>query len=316
MQPIMTLGQEIVIPPPTSTFPEVIDNSMRSAFTKCGQQFLRQYVQHLRMKGTNVHLHAGGAFAKGLEVTRKAYFDQGKPAQEAENEGLQALYTAYGDPDDMEEARNADKTLPGMVRAFESYWLEYPLGKDYLVPHKAQGGQSCVEFSFAQIIPELLHPETGMPLLYCGRFDVLAEMKGALFVQDEKTASQLGEQWKRNWDLDSQFTSYIWGAKTFGYPVAGAVIRGIGLLKTKTTHEEVITYRGQWQIDRWLEQLIRDVKRMIESWKENYYDYALDKSACNAFGGCSYRTLCDSPSPENWIDTHYQRVVWNPLTRD
>src|SRR3990172_5087025 len=101
-------------------------------------------------------------------------------------------------------------------------------------------GEFGIEFSFAAAIPEVKHPETGDPILFCGRFDQLAEYNKMLFVEDEKTTTSLGEQWRNNWDLDSQFTGYVWGAKQFGLPVVGAIVRGIGLLKTKTTHQEVI----------------------------------------------------------------------------
>lgn len=293
------------------TFPEVIDNTIRSAYVKCPTQVLWGHIHHRRIKGTSIHLHAGACFAKGLEVTRKAYWDEGKPTHIAEEEGLKALYAAYGD-DILPQGATGDKSLENVVRGFESYWLQYPLGQDSTVPYKASNGKHGIEFSFAAALP-VKHPETGNPILYGGRFDLLALYNNALWVQDEKTASSLGEQWMRNWDLDSQFTGYTWGAKQFGYPVAGAIIRGIGLLKTKITHQEAIVFRPDWQIARWHEQLCYDIEDMIRDWKRGYWRKALDKSACNAYGGCQYRTLCESPTPERWLDSHYEVVIWDPV---
>jgi len=293
------------------TFPEAIDNTMLSAYKKCPESFFIGHCQHLRIKGTNIHLHAGASFAKGLEVCRKAFWDEGKSALEAEEIGLKALYTAYGDVV-LEQGASGDKSVEGIVRGYESYWLEYPLGQDSTKPHKFANGKHGIEFSFGQGL-EINHPETGMPLLYAGRFDMLAEYNGQLWVQDEKTASQLGEQWNRNWDLDSQFTGYTWGAQSYGLPVVGAIIRGVGLLKTKVTHQEAIRFRPAWQIARWHEEMLYTITDMIRDWKRMHFVKSLDKSSCNSFGGCQYRHLCESPTPEKWVDSHYETVVWNPL---
>jgi hypothetical protein len=50
-------------------FPEVIDNSIRSQFVACEGKFYRGFVENLSPVGTSVHLHAGGAFAHGIEAT-------------------------------------------------------------------------------------------------------------------------------------------------------------------------------------------------------------------------------------------------------
>lgn len=307
--------------PPTSTFPEVIDNTIRSSFVVCPQQFLRAHCQGLRPKGaTNVHLHAGGAFAKGLEVTRHAFYGpQHADSIQAEYFGRMALAKAYGDFECPEH--NANKSLPTLERAFESYFMEYPLESDRIKPFQTANGEPAVEFTFAVSIPGTRHPVTGDPLLYAGRFDMLGLYNEQLFAVDEKTAGSLGDQWRRQWDLDSQFTGYCWAAQQYGYKVAGAIVRGVGLLKTKITHAEAIVYRPQWMIDRWLHQLIRDCKRMCNTWKafqtsndEGEFDFAIDKRACDAYSGCSFKPLCSTPEPHNWL-SNYEVDKWNPLEK-
>lgn len=133
-----------------------------------------------------------------------------------------------------------------------------------------------------------------------------------LFVVDEKTTKALGDSWMKNWKLRSQLTGYCWAAQEYGYPVAGAIIRGISILKTKFGHAEVIEPRARWEIDRWLHQLARDINRAIQCWEEDYWDYDLDAS-CSSYGGCPYLDLCTSPHPERWVETAYVKRVWNPL---
>lgn len=299
-------------------FPELIDNTARSNWIKCPQLFFRSTIQELRGRGSSsIHLHAGGAFASALEHSRLAFYEHGLPAPDAERIGFETLYREYGDVE-LEPARNGDKSLEGLVRALESYYLEYPFGLDAYVPIKYPNGRRGIEFTFAVPIPQLVHPQTGNPILYGGRFDMLAIRKEdpeAIYVLDEKTGTSLGDQWRSQWDLDSQFTGYCWASRSYGIPVVGAVVRGIGLLKTKTTHAEAIFLRPQWEVDRWLETLQYDVSEMIRAWKMKYFRMALDKSACGAYGGCPMKTLCSSPEPSRWIESHYQVVHWNPTEK-
>ena len=292
------------------TFPEVIDNSMRSAFVACPQRFMWSSLRKLRPVGGNVHLHAGATFAKALEVGRRSFFEEGKPAAQAMADALRGAYEHWGSFEVPEGREN--KSIENLALALDGYFEQYPLERDPVKPFITPTGKAAVEFSGAFPL-DINHPETNNPLLMAFRFDTLGVYNDSLFVVDEKTASQLGQSWANNWTLDSQFTTYCAGARSFGYPVAGAIVRGIGLLKTKITHQQCIIYRPDWVIDRWLAQLHRDVKRMIACWKEGYFDYALDKSACASYGGCAFVRLCDSPNPENWIDQYYEHNDWDPL---
>jgi hypothetical protein len=295
-------------------FPELIDNSMRSDFISCPQKFYWAYLRKLTGSSPNIHLHAGGSFAAALESAKRSFYEKGKPEAEALRDGLEALLRFYG-PIQAPVTRSGDKSCDNVVRAYDSYFQQYPLGRDTFRPHMAPNGVAMLEFTFA-IPMELKHPETGNPLLYGGRTDEIAEGNGMLVVADEKTTSQLGETWTSQWRLESQFTGYIKAARDHGLPVQMALVRGIGLLKTKITHQEAHVYRSQWEIDRWWEQLHRDVKRMIACWQDGHFDLALSKNACAAYGGCEFRMLTESPEPEKWIESHYRKRTWNPLEKD
>jgi len=134
---------------------------------------------------------------------------------------------------------------------------------------------------------------------------------------DEKTSTALGAQWSRNWDLDSQFTGYCWGARHYGLPVVGALIRGISILKTKYDNADCIIYRPEWQINRWYDQLLLDVQDMLDIYHEvRKPRLALDKGTCNNYGGCAYSRLCGSEHPANWLDPYFSINTWDPLRRE
>lgn len=292
-------------------FPELVDNSAISSFRKCPTDWYYSSLRAITGKGGNIHLHAGGAYAAGLEVARKAFYDEGLSEELAIIEGYKALTNYWGD---FEEPEGSAKSYDRIAHALIEYFCQYPMAEDIIKPFRNALGKSCVEFNFSIPI-DVAHPVSGNPILYGGRFDMLAERQGVLFVEDDKTASQLGAQWNRNWILDSQFTGYCFAARRFGYPVAGAIIRGLSILKNGFGHAQAIVYRPDWQVDRWYENLCKTVEDMIRAWDSNRYLMTLDKSACNSYGGCGYHKLCESPEPERWIEFDYEPRIWSPLAK-
>jgi hypothetical protein len=257
-----------------------------------------------------VHLIAGGAFASGIEKARRCFYEDKLSAEDSMAQGLLALINHYGD---FECPADSAKSLERMCGALEFYFENYPLGGDGAEPIQFPNGQSGIEFSFAQPLP-VNHPVTGNPILYTGRADMIAEFAGGMYCFDEKTTSSLGASWSRQWELRSQFAGYQWAANEFGVPVQGTIIRGVSILKTKYDTQQAITYRSPMEVDRWLEQVCRDLPRMIQCWESGWWDYNLDH-ACGEYGGCSLQTVCKSSDPEAWLDTYFEQRVWDPLLR-
>ena len=290
-------------------FPHTWDSTMLAAFRSCPQKCFRTYVEHWKPKAESVHLVAGGAFAKGIEVARKAFFDLGWSREDAEAAGLHALIEAYGDfpcPSD------SAKSLERMCGALEFYLAAYPFGDDGMAPHVV-GGKNAIEFSFAEPLG-INHPVTGDPILYTGRSDLVAEYMNGIYVVDEKTTSSLGASWSKQWEMRSQFTGYVWAARRAGIDAVGAVVRGVSILKTKYDTQQAITHRSPYEIDRWQEQTERDILRAMQMWSEGRWDYNLDH-ACGEYGGCSMVEVCKSSTPEDWLPIYFERRVWDPLAR-
>lgn len=291
-------------------FPTVIDSSLISAFRSCPRKAFLGYFQHWKHGTESVHLIAGKAFASGVEAARRAFYIDGHPAEDAQALGLAALWQEYGE---YTEPPDSPKGPLRMAGALEFYFTSYPLGADGARPHIFPGKSHGIEFSFAQPFPSL-HPETGDPLIFVGRADMAADAFGGVFLYDEKTASQLGASWLNQWEHRSQFTSYTWGFRSAGFKPTGVVVRGVSILKSGYGTMQAITYRSNWEIDRWLEQTRRDVERMKLAWSEGYWDYNLDH-ACNEYGGCGFRIVCKSPEPEKWLPIYFTRRAWDPVNR-
>ena len=291
-------------------FPSVIDSSMMAAFKSCPQKGYLEFVEHWKMRDQSVHLHAGGAYAHGIEKARVAYYIDGLDAQTAIALGVGALLEFYGDFQcPPESPKSAERT----AGALEYYFSQYRLGEDKAIPMSLPGGKRGIEFSFLEPL-DIVHPVTGDPLLYSGRMDMMCSYEGMNLGEDDKTTSQLGASWPRQWDLRSQFTGYVWGAGRAGIKLDGFLVRGVSILKTKYDTLQAITYRPQWLIDRWYNQLLMDIHRMIRNWEDGYWDYNLDH-ACAEYGGCPFKSVCQMRDPAALLAQQFQRRKWDPVAR-
>ncbi len=293
-------------------FPALIDSTMRASFKACPQKFYWEWMRRLTLVEKSPDLLAGGAFAKGMEVVRRAFYGEKKSADQALYEGIIALIEFFGDYDPPE---SNPKTCARMVGALDEYFQVYPLATDYIQPYMTSDGPA-VEITFALPL-QVKHPTTGDPILYGGKFDMIGlhQQYELLYVVDEKTTKQLGPTWPDKWTLRGQFLGYMWGAQSYGIEVTGSLIRGISILKKSYGHAEALISLKPWMLDEFIEQVNRDVADMIRHWEEGHWGKVFDE-ACNSFGGCPMKKLCLSPEPERWISQLYRRNHWNPLKKN
>lgn len=300
------------------SFPCAIDNTMRKELVKCQMAAHYRFEMGLSDGKDKVDLHAGGAFAAGLEAMRKAFYTQGKSQSDALVVGVEALYKAYGNfvcPAD------SNKSADRMAGALTFYMQEKPMEGDPLTPLVLPNGEVGIEMSFNYEIP-VEHPYNERFLTYCGRYDVLAiDDKRRVWICDEKTTKQLGDKWPNQWALDGGLTGYCWGAKKLleehglDYEVAGAVINGIAIKLRDYAYMRVDTYRQDWQIQKWYEQMLTDVRTWKSAYIAQKHNQTLDHTCAYYMNPCMYAPLCLSANPERLVEGSYVVKFWNPLTR-
>ena len=288
-------------------YPEVLDATMLAAM-RCPRKFhLAHCLRYRPVGGTNIHLLAGAAYAKGLEVARLAYLHGTDPERCLEL-GVAALIKEYGDADPGTTAKSLDR----MVGAMEFYFDQYPLADD---PARiaSPGGIPAVEWSFALPLP-FNNPDTGQPLLYAGRTDCLVDFAGGLYAEDDKTTSQLGQSWSKQWELRSQFIGYTWAMRELGLKPQGAIVRGVSILKTKYETAQAIINVPPWKVSEWLEHRDFLIANSLKAYQDGYHEAALDET-CNEYGGCTFKPVCQIPpkNRESWLATSYEESDWSPL---
>lgn len=299
-------------------FPLVIDSTMLMEFDSCQMSGFRKYLQHLHSGAESTDLVAGAAFAKGLEVTRKAFYNDNADQNEAIAVGTEALFESYGDHIPW---GTSVKTVEKMAQALEMYFWEYPMAADKLQPAKLADGTYGIEYSFCHELP-FKHPELDIPLLITGRADMLATYADRLWVADEKTTgSYFTKDWSRQWDTRGQFSTYCWGLRKDGINVTGAYLRGVGLFKGSVKFIESQSNRSDWETETWEFQMLKKVERLLTQyteWKKSgdhpsRYFYGAWNEACNKyFKPCQFQDLCKTKSSEKFLEAEYSQFIWLP----
>lgn len=317
-----------------------VDSTMISCFRSCPEKMRLEFIYGLRPQGISVDLHAGAAFASGIEAVRKAVYRKGSDLPTALLAGNAAFQVAWGDYE-IPEWKRTSKTRDRVWEAIELYFSKYRPLTDHFQPYYLNGVPTF-EFSFAIPLepfarhdigtigdpryisyrpsdhPGLfpLHP-SGTPWLYSGRMDCLGEYEKLPAWGDEKTTGgSISTGWAEKWRLRSQFIGYTWALQEHGMKCMGGVVRGVSILKTMINFAEHYQTYSDDLIARWYEQLRRDMWRLREAWDTGYFDLNL-ADTCASYGGCMFHNICgSSPSMrENWFNDFEVRR-WNPLVKN
>lgn len=321
--------------------PVHVDSTMISCFRSCPQKYYREFVQGYRPPGISIDLHAGACFALAIEVTYRGIWEQNLSLADALERAHGAFAVAWDDFE-IPEFKKTAKTFERMWETVEDYFATYPPRTDHVQPYFAADGKATFEYTFAIPLEPACHPvymsvgengvsavetkfvddgvsfplhPSGEPFLYTGRFDMLGKYNDRPVVRDEKTTGKsIGSAWADQWDLRSQFIGYTWACQQGGIDLDTVVVRGIAIQKTQIVHAEAIKTYTDFMRARWYEQLRRDMWRIRNAWDEAYFDFNLG-DACTAYGSCTFQRVCQSQTPESWLNEFVVRH-WNPLDKN
>lgn len=301
--------------PSKITFPIAIDSSAFGDLTACQAKYYWRHLRGLTDRSIKVDLHFGGVIAHSLDVLRRAFFFDKLPREEALHKMRLAALTKWGDfPEQPLDRRGQPhvKSLPALLDTLESYVEYFGLETDELTPISS-------EFSFALPIPRTSHPETGEPILWTGRIDMVAKGLGGVWIVDEKSTSRLGPSWADQWMLRPQFIGYAWALHEHGYNPSGVVVRGLGIYKDRVEFKPVVVTVTPHMVELFLDQVVDAIERLKTSYYagnqvltvRDVFHHSFG-TACSQYGTCQFLPLCRSPDPERWTGD-YKYEPWNPL---
>lgn len=289
-------------------FPQVIDSTILLT-SACPAKFFYKHCYHLAPQQKSIHLHAGGAFAHGVQTVREKFYRDKLSLERSLLEGMREFINYWGDYEAPEGSyKNFENTLAALFDYFHTYNPE----TDYIQPFIRSNGAPAVEFTFGIPLP-IMHPDSGDPLIYAGRCDMVGVYNNLVAVVDEKTTYSFNADWSRVFAMRGQFLGYTWAAQQFDMQVNTCIVRGIAIQQRNIKHLEAIFAYPQWQVDRWHLEMLQKVTYLKACWELrefplNYGDI------CGSYGGCEMLDLCTSENPEAWFPS-FDRREWNPLDK-
>lgn len=316
---------------PKPELPIHVDSTMITSARSCLRKFYDSFVLGCALPGVNIDLHAGACYAGGLEEVYLQIYRDGASFDDALIRAHARFMCEWGDVEVPVWKRTA-KTKDRTWEAVEHYFTTWPPHTDTIKPYMSASGSPTIEYTFAIPLEPAerfgigervfnarngafpLHP-SGSPFLYCGRFDMLGSIAGRPTPKDDKTTgSSIGQSWASQWNLRSQFMGYVWACQQCGIDARDVLVRGMAIQKTQFTTAEALIPFSDHMLNRWHEQLRRDLWRITDAWNAGYWDYNFGDT-CTQYGLCPFMDACSSPTPENWLASFDTRH-WNPLLKN
>jgi hypothetical protein len=311
------------MPVPT-IFPLILSNTDLSSWSQCQLRWFRERCQNYRKQGFNIDLSAGGQFAKGLETTRKMYYNDGLNAEEAIETGYYSV--VEGLHAEM-KACNADtdvlKSPERMGMALKEYFRTFPLDNEEVIPAQLEDGSYAIEHKMTVELP-ILHPELGVPLIFKGKLDMFAKHMGRTYIVDEKTTKAITANTADLLATSGQFIGYAWLARELGITVSGAKIRKIAIQVKGNKVEEFEVPITDYQIDLWYQSMTSQVQSMVDKYTDtmeglgSFTDNFLPdfQNGCTSFfRPCQFQDGCKSKYGESFIESNFNQSCWDAENR-
>lgn len=301
-------------------FPIILSNTDMSLWSQCPLKWYRERCQSLRKASLrNINLEAGGAFAKGMELTRKAYYEQKLPAQEAIEVGYNSILEQMHQPGVPEDTL---KSPERMALALREYFKEFPLENEEVIPSSLEDGSHAIEHKMTVELP-LLHPELDVPLIFKGKLDMLATSMGRTYIVDEKTTKAIAYNQGDLLQTQGQFIGYAWLARKLGITILGVKVRKVAIQIKEIKIKEFEIPITDYMIDLWESAMLQKVGEMIGHYQATKRGVPFNvaftpdfSNGCTAYHSvCPYTAGCTSKYGENFLAAEFEQLVWDSEAR-
>jgi len=312
-------------------FPLIISNTDMSLLSMCELRWFRERCQNLRKPSFNIDLTAGSSFAKGLEITREAFYNDKVSSYEAIAKGynyiLEDMHTKMENED-----TNILKSPERMALALQTYFKKFPLESDTVVPSVREDGTHAIEHKMTVELP-ILHPELHVPLIFKAKLDMLATEMGRTFIVDEKTTKAISSGEASLLQTAGQFCGYAWAAREKDITVQGVKVRKIAIQIKEIKVEEFEIPITEFMIDMWYKSFITKITNMVNSYKyfiapagqinisngcdsiQDYFTPDYQLGCTSYYRACPFTDGCTSKYGEKFLEGAFEQIVWESEER-
>lgn len=232
---------------------------------------------------------------------------------------LEALYTNgfHDDPGDRRRTvRNLEECAIRYIAEYE--WTRRPVW--VRAPHDPTSDVG-IEVPFDIVITFIFENEDEFSIRFVGKMDgVHVEDDETVVIEENKTASRLGDAWMQSFEMSSQVTGYAMAiALWVQQPVNKAIVRGVAIPLPKTYDYggvvAVPVKREQHHFEHWLNWVRHTVFEVWLPYKDDVIHAPRYTHSCNRyFRPCSMLPFCAVPDDEKeQVLSEMEYKPWSPL---
>lgn len=295
-----------------------IDASSLEVFKTCPRKYFYSIVVGRQPTEESVHLTFGTLLHSAVELYHKTrYFkDTARSHDDSLRVVVRWLMNATWDKAHNRPWTSDDKYKNRWTLLRTVIWYLDLHQEDILVTAMLKNGQPAVELPFTFNTGYTAF--TGEDFWMCGKMDriVIYRPDSNYYITDVKTTkTTLSEWYFKKFSPDNQVSTYsIAGATVFGIPVEGLIIDAAQVAIEFSRFDRGLVERSKEQLEEWQEGLGYWLMNLSQCAERN--NWPQNDSACDKYGGCTFRGVCSQKNPSASIrvlEASFRERTWDPL---
>ena len=297
-----------------------VDNSFLSTLQECTRACEYSRIRKRMLSRARPGLDFGSAGHLVLDHRyRKCGNTVVTPADRSEQLAiLEEFYSTCNIPED--DFRNIDWAASLFIDKYNTRYQVEPFSM-----MKASTGEPLVEIPFAFPLVEL----SGIPIIFCGRIDVVVSWDDEVWIVDHKTTRYLTDLFWKQESASLQFPGYCRG---YMEATGGAMPTGfcINAIRTATPPAKPRMSMDTWwegsfqrykdyitpeKVQEWEVDVLSLLDRFFFHLEKGYFPR--EKRSCvGKYGPCQFGDVCDLPIEQRdmmLMSDHYAHDAWTPL---
>jgi hypothetical protein len=295
-----------------------IDASSLDLFKTCPRKYFFSIVLGRQPGEESVHLTFGTLLHSAVELYHKTRYvrDNERSHDDALRVVVKWLMIATWDKANNRPWTSNDRYKNRWTLIRTVVWYLDTHQEDILVTAILNNGQPAVELPFTFNTGYTAF--TGEDFWMCGKMDRIAIYKpdSNFYITDVKTTkSTVSDYYFNKYSPDNQVSTYsIAGQVVFGINVEGLIIDAAQVAIEFSKFKRGLVERSTAQLQEWQQDLgywLMNLSHCAETnnWPQN-------DSACDKYGGCTFRAVCSQKNPTaamRVLEGSYRERIWDPL---